>query len=236
MEEKTIKHYSSKHKILLVGEGDFSFSLCLAKAFGSASNMVATSLDSKGELIMNYYSRALDNLLELKKLGCTILHNGDAHTMNKHPSPADQLFDRIVFNFPHAVEVGLCLAKEVPFYRCDYQGYSNKKGSGSNCNDTFPVGRNYVRKICLPLLLCIIERCFIKSFNICLLICIIKLIEHSNIDQKRIRRRLVSWMRVRVSLDDRRTRKEATSGTSRNLAGEEKTENYGLQIQDLVSA
>ncbi|XP_054819069.1 uncharacterized protein At4g26485 [Prosopis cineraria] len=196
MEEKTIKHYSCKHKILLVGEGDFSFSLCLAKAFGSASNMVATSLDSKGELIMNYYSRDLDNLLELEKLGCTILHNVDAHTMNKHPSLGDQLFDRIVFNFPHAgflyrehdsvqielhrqvvrgfmkssremvseggeihvthktshsfcawkieeiaVEVGLCLTKEVPFYKWDYQGYSNKKGSGSNCNDTFPVGQ-----------------------------------------------------------------------------------------------
>jgi len=48
MEEKNIKHYSSYQKILLVGEGDFSFSLSLANTFGSASNMVATSLDSKG--------------------------------------------------------------------------------------------------------------------------------------------------------------------------------------------
>ncbi|GAB2281975.1 hypothetical protein Dimus_016539 [Dionaea muscipula] len=36
-------------KILLVGEGDFSFAACLAKAFGSATNMVATSLDPRGE-------------------------------------------------------------------------------------------------------------------------------------------------------------------------------------------
>jgi len=43
-----IKHYSTSHKILLVGEGDFSFSACLAQAFGSASNMVATSLNSIG--------------------------------------------------------------------------------------------------------------------------------------------------------------------------------------------
>lgn len=48
MEEKSIMPYSSNHKILLVGEGDFSFSLCLAKAFGTAGNLVATSLDNRG--------------------------------------------------------------------------------------------------------------------------------------------------------------------------------------------
>lgn len=46
--ERKIKHYSNHHKILLVGEGDFSFSKCLANAFGSASNITATSLDSQG--------------------------------------------------------------------------------------------------------------------------------------------------------------------------------------------
>jgi hypothetical protein len=46
--EKRIQHYSSSHKILLVGEGDFSFAACLAKAFGTAANMTATSFDSKG--------------------------------------------------------------------------------------------------------------------------------------------------------------------------------------------
>ena len=46
--EKKIQHYSSTQKILLVGEGDFSFSACLARAFRSAANMVATSLHSKG--------------------------------------------------------------------------------------------------------------------------------------------------------------------------------------------
>ncbi|KAL8527820.1 hypothetical protein ACS0TY_005590 [Phlomoides rotata] len=30
------------------GYGDFSFSTCLASAFGWASNMIATSLDSQG--------------------------------------------------------------------------------------------------------------------------------------------------------------------------------------------
>ena len=46
--EKWRKHYSSKQRILLVGEGDFSFSLSLARAFGSAHNMVASSIDTQG--------------------------------------------------------------------------------------------------------------------------------------------------------------------------------------------
>jgi 25S rRNA (uracil2634-N3)-methyltransferase len=48
--EKWVKHYSSKHQILLVGEGDFSFSWCLARSFGSGSKIVASSLDSYGNL------------------------------------------------------------------------------------------------------------------------------------------------------------------------------------------
>ena len=47
-EEKWLKHYASFHRILLVAEGDFSFSLSLAMAFGSATNIVASSLDSYG--------------------------------------------------------------------------------------------------------------------------------------------------------------------------------------------
>ncbi|KAG2390808.1 Heavy metal-associated isoprenylated plant protein [Vigna angularis] len=99
MEEKTIKIYSSYQKILLVGEGDFSFSLSLAKAFGSGSNMVATSLNSK-EYLLEKYSRASSNLKELEDLGCTIIHKVDARTMSEHHLLIDKYFDRIVFNFP----------------------------------------------------------------------------------------------------------------------------------------
>ena len=48
LEAKRISHYSNQQLILLVGEGDFSFASSLATAFGSATNIVATSLDSKG--------------------------------------------------------------------------------------------------------------------------------------------------------------------------------------------
>lgn len=52
-------HYTSSQRILLVGEGDFSFALSLASAFGSATNMVATSLDSAGTriVLLRHYAR-----------------------------------------------------------------------------------------------------------------------------------------------------------------------------------
>ncbi|KAF7816020.1 putative S-adenosyl-L-methionine-dependent methyltransferase [Senna tora] len=95
MGERRIKHYSNKHRILLVGEGDFSFSLCLA-------NIVATSLDSKDSIGRNYSFYGERNLMSLKMYGCTIMHEVDAHTMTQHPLLANQHFDRIIFNFPHA--------------------------------------------------------------------------------------------------------------------------------------
>ena len=47
-EEKWLGHYSSGQSILIVGDGDFSFSLALATAFRSGTNIVATSLDTYG--------------------------------------------------------------------------------------------------------------------------------------------------------------------------------------------
>ncbi|ESQ54628.1 hypothetical protein EUTSA_v10027179mg [Eutrema salsugineum] len=99
--EKRLRHYSSKHEILLVGEGDFSFSLCLASAFGSATNITATSLDSEDELCTKYMD-AMDNVSILKRYGCNVQHEVDVHTMSFDNNLGLRRFDRIVFNFPHA--------------------------------------------------------------------------------------------------------------------------------------
>ncbi|RWR77026.1 heavy metal-associated isoprenylated plant protein 41-like protein [Cinnamomum micranthum f. kanehirae] len=100
-EGKWVKHYSSLHEILLVGEGDFSFSLCLANAFGSASNIVTTSLDSD-DVVTKNYSQAKSNIQNLLKMGATVLHGVDATKMKLHTDLSMRKFDRIIFNFPHA--------------------------------------------------------------------------------------------------------------------------------------
>lgn len=124
--EKWRNHYSSRHRILFVGEGDFSFSLCLARAFGSAHNLVATSLDSQGEsqnpslfrnlsilrerkylfvcyaeMIAKKYSNGIRNVTELEERGCIVLYGVDAKVMSQHFFLKTQRFDRIVYNFPH---------------------------------------------------------------------------------------------------------------------------------------
>lgn len=128
--EKCIKHYSSSQRILLVGEGDFSFSLSLAKAFGSAHNMVATSLDTQGiisnsvskrlwslmevlififywmlwtwsESLARKYSDGIENVRQLEARSCLVLHGVDATQMSPHFFLRTQRFDRIIYNFPH---------------------------------------------------------------------------------------------------------------------------------------
>ncbi|PKU79346.1 uncharacterized protein At4g26485-like [Dendrobium catenatum] len=102
-----IMHYSSSHRILLVGEGDFSFSACLAKTFGSAKNMIATSYDNLGKLLEKHWSARI-HLDELKRLGCTLLHEINVKDMHEDDFLKAKRFDRIIFNFPHSGhEIGL---------------------------------------------------------------------------------------------------------------------------------
>jgi 25S rRNA (uracil2634-N3)-methyltransferase len=54
------------------------------------------------EVLTNAYTNAMTNLEELKQLRCTVLHHVDAHIMYRHPHLRAKLFDRVIFNFPHA--------------------------------------------------------------------------------------------------------------------------------------
>ncbi|KAH7859469.1 hypothetical protein Vadar_001508 [Vaccinium darrowii] len=98
-EIRWMKHYSSFQKILLVGEGDFSFSASLARAFGTARNIIATSLDST-EYVSRNYRRAMSNIESLRSRGAKVMHEVDATKMANQILLQGMTFDRIVFNFP----------------------------------------------------------------------------------------------------------------------------------------
>ncbi|KAG6407466.1 hypothetical protein SASPL_130457 [Salvia splendens] len=126
-EEKWIKHYSSRHSILLVGEGDFSFSACLALAFGSAANIIATSLDSQEFLMMNY-GNAMSNIGELRRRGGKAMHEIDATKMANHELLRHIKFDRIIYNFPMYVN---------GFHHLKFALLSMDSSSHSNLEDAF---------------------------------------------------------------------------------------------------
>lgn len=103
-----LSHYTGR--ILLVGEGDFSFSAALLAAYKSAMyrptgkpdpKILATSLDTREELATKYGGRVNTVLAGLVKGGHTVLHGVDAARLSEHPELSGQSFDCIVFNFPH---------------------------------------------------------------------------------------------------------------------------------------
>ncbi|GLJ08341.1 hypothetical protein SUGI_0086740 [Cryptomeria japonica] len=99
--ERKLMHYSSLQTILLVGEGNFSFSSALATAFESAENIVASSIDSE-EKVLRVYDRARSLIENLESRKALVLYEVDATRLHEIEDLSGRKFDRIVFNLPHA--------------------------------------------------------------------------------------------------------------------------------------
>lgn len=68
----------SSQRLLLVGDGDFSFSRSVLRLRGGCGkNLVATSYDSASKVTAKYASAA-DNIAALKSSGSEVFHNIDA--------------------------------------------------------------------------------------------------------------------------------------------------------------
>ncbi|CAG9461974.1 unnamed protein product [Pedinophyceae sp. YPF-701] len=106
--------YSAALRVLLVGEGNFSFARALVRLLGGdGAGVVATAYDSE-EVVLEKYDDSEDPvsdiLAEVMGAGADVQFDVDATRLErtlqprdggKRLTPADE-FDRIAFHFPHA--------------------------------------------------------------------------------------------------------------------------------------
>lgn len=86
-------------RVLLVGEGDFSFAVALARCItATGARVLATSLESEDVIAQSW--RGADNVAALATTpGAGARHGVDATALTNYFEPGS--FDRVVFNFPH---------------------------------------------------------------------------------------------------------------------------------------
>eukprot|EP00040_Diaphanoeca_grandis_P023827 m.130136 g.130136 ORF g.130136 m.130136 type:complete len:283 (+) comp29460_c5_seq3:821-1669(+) len=91
--------YIATDLILLVGEGDFSFSAALTTVLKGSLNITATAYDSL-EHVQKKYDTAEDHIDNFKAGGGTEVFNVDATKLDTNKLLGTS-YDCIVFNFPH---------------------------------------------------------------------------------------------------------------------------------------
>lgn len=92
-----------QENILIVGDGDFSFSLSLAAQIGGKS-IITSSYDSKATLISKYGRSVEQTIQSLTESGAKVLFDidaTDADSLFSTMKSSEERFNRIVFNFPH---------------------------------------------------------------------------------------------------------------------------------------
>ncbi|KAJ7750204.1 hypothetical protein B0H16DRAFT_1318754 [Mycena metata] len=99
--------FRATDKILLVGEGNFSFARALIRDAPAElehlppKNITATAYDTEKECFEKY-PEAEDIVLELRTAGVDVLFGVDATQLGKVAAFKGKKWDRIVWNFPHA--------------------------------------------------------------------------------------------------------------------------------------
>eukprot|EP00658_Telonema_sp_P-2_P085947 TRINITY_DN9916_c0_g1_i2.p1 TRINITY_DN9916_c0_g1~~TRINITY_DN9916_c0_g1_i2.p1 ORF type:complete len:267 (+),score=30.42 TRINITY_DN9916_c0_g1_i2:188-988(+) len=91
--------YSATQSILVLGDGDFSFSRGLVGHRGTGTGVLATAFDSEA-LVKKKYRKFAECQAKLEAAGASLEFGVDATRL--HKSLGKRCFDRIVFNFPHS--------------------------------------------------------------------------------------------------------------------------------------
>ena len=84
---------------LIVGDGNFSFSLAYSK-LNPEFIIVSTSLDAEKTVLERY--DGAENVSRLRSVrNVKLVHGIDATKLKEYPELSGKVFDRVIFNFPH---------------------------------------------------------------------------------------------------------------------------------------
>jgi 25S rRNA (uracil2634-N3)-methyltransferase len=94
--------FSKENKLLIVGDGDFSFAAALLRLV-QPEQITASSYDSKQQVLSKYPSSQF-KLHALEKAGAKILHGIDGRNLEKYfeKKAETDSFNVIIWNFPHS--------------------------------------------------------------------------------------------------------------------------------------
>lgn len=91
---------SPSRSILLIGEGNFSFSASLCQSLsGSDTTVIATCLQREDEALR--HEGAATNIQTIREAGGTVLFDIDCTKLGECTSIKGNLFELVIFNFPH---------------------------------------------------------------------------------------------------------------------------------------
>nr|CCA15733.1 conserved hypothetical protein [Albugo laibachii Nc14] len=96
-------HYTKGSSILIVGDGDFSFSKALLSICECGQRLIATSFDDE-KAVFEKYANAKSCIQYIKTHGAYVLHRVDATQLDQtlwRVNGLTKLFDYVIFNFPH---------------------------------------------------------------------------------------------------------------------------------------
>lgn len=119
--------------LLTLGEGNFSYALAVAKGSKPPLNIIATSYDSKDDVLRKYGAeKSIATFKRLRELGVRIVHGVDATTdLRKRIPCSDNLVAKVVFRHPHS---GLkSVASNRILLRCTFSRISELLESDAHC-------------------------------------------------------------------------------------------------------
>ncbi|KAI8502936.1 Ferredoxin-fold anticodon-binding domain-containing protein 1 [Branchiostoma belcheri] len=87
-------------KTLVLGDGNFSFSRALAQRMANPDQLTATTL-GREEDALRTHSDAGNNIQALQDKGAVVIFGVDATDLNACLGLRGQIFDHVIFNFPH---------------------------------------------------------------------------------------------------------------------------------------